>query len=82
VNLETGDDRWVVKLDGRLTASPVISRGVVYVTSEAGELKAVRLTDGRVLFEDRFDVGVQATPLVLDGALFVPLLDGRVRCYR
>lgn len=82
VDLESGDDRWVVRLNGRITASPVISRGVVYAASEDGELIAVRLSNGSVIWQDALQSGLQATPLVVDGSLIVPMLDGRVRCYR
>jgi eukaryotic-like serine/threonine-protein kinase len=82
VDLESGDDRWVLRLNGRITASPVISRGIVYAASEDGELVAVRLSNGRVIWRDTLQAGLQATPLVMDGSLIVPMLDGRIRCYR
>ncbi len=82
VKLDSGDDLWELDLEGHVTGSPIISRGVVYAASETGELVAVSLLDGRVLWRDLLDVGVQGTPLVMGGALYVPLMDGRLRCYR
>jgi eukaryotic-like serine/threonine-protein kinase len=82
LQLDTGDDLWTLQLMGRITASPIISRRVVYVASEAGEILALRLEDGAVLWRESVDCSVQGTPLIMNGALYVPLLDGRVRCYR
>jgi eukaryotic-like serine/threonine-protein kinase len=82
LNLETGDDRWNLKLQDRVTGSPIISKGTVYVTSEAGEIVAVRAKDGLELWRDSIDASIQGTPLAVDGRLIVASLDGRIRSYR
>ncbi|HWG84297.1 MAG TPA: PQQ-binding-like beta-propeller repeat protein [Deinococcales bacterium] len=82
LELATGDDVWEFDLGGRVTASPVVSRGTVYAAGESGEVLAVNAATGAVAWRDRLDGKVQATPLVVDGALLVPLMDGRLRCYR
>ncbi len=82
VNLETGDDIWSLSTQGRITASPIISRSIVYLCSEAGEVLALRLADGKTLWSAQLGSSIQATPLILGGALFVATLDGGIRCYR
>jgi outer membrane protein assembly factor BamB len=54
----------------------------VYVTSEAGEIVAVRAKDGIELWRDEIGVSIQGTPLAVDGRLIVASLDGRIRSYR
>jgi eukaryotic-like serine/threonine-protein kinase len=82
LNLETGDDRWNLKMQDRVTGSPITSKGTVYVTSEAGEIVAVRAKDGFELWRDEIGVSIQGTPLAVDGRLIVASLDGRIRSYR
>jgi eukaryotic-like serine/threonine-protein kinase len=82
LNLETGDDRWNLKMQDRVTGSPITSKGTVYVTSEAGEVVAVRAKDGHELWRDEIGVSIQGTPLAVDGRLIVASLDGRIRSYR
>ena len=73
---------WELEFEGRLTASPIVSRGMLYLASEAGEVRGVQASTGRVLFEDQLEGGVQCTPLMTDGMLIVPSLEGKIRCYR
>ncbi len=82
VDLSTGDDLWSCATKGRITASPIISRGIVYICTEAGEILALRLEDGKIRWSDQIGSGIQATPLVMNGALFVATLGGLVRCYQ
>ncbi len=82
VQLETGDDIWEIKTKGRITASPIISRGMVYICSEAGEILALRLEDGKIMWSEQLNSSIQATPLIINGALFVAMLNGMVRCYQ
>ncbi|MFN3267378.1 MAG: protein kinase domain-containing protein [Deinococcales bacterium] len=81
LSVTTGDELWTHSTTGRLTSSPIISRGVVYVLSEVGELLALRLEDGMVLWSQQLEAGVQATPLVMGGGLFVATLEGQVIGY-
>ncbi|MEY4530218.1 MAG: hypothetical protein RLZZ156_939 [Deinococcota bacterium] len=82
VQLSSGDDLWAVATTGRITASPIISRGIVYVCSEAGEVLALRLEDGKTLWSEQLGSSIQATPLIMNGALFVVTLDGEMRAYQ
>jgi eukaryotic-like serine/threonine-protein kinase len=79
--LETGDELWTVQAKGKLTSSPIISRGVVYLVCEAGELLGLRLEDGVLLWSVQVGTAAQATPLLLDGGLFVATLEGEVQGY-
>jgi eukaryotic-like serine/threonine-protein kinase len=81
LSLETGDELWAVQTSGRLTSSPIVSRGVVYVASETGELLGLRLEDGVPLWTLQLGAALQATPLLLGGGLFVATLEGEVQGY-
>jgi eukaryotic-like serine/threonine-protein kinase len=82
VQLESGDDLWTVQTKGRITASPIISRSIVYVCSEAGEVLALRLEDGKILWSEQLDSSIQATPLIMNGILYVVTLSGELRAYQ
>jgi outer membrane protein assembly factor BamB len=82
LDLERGDDQWSLALDAQITASPIVSSGVVYAVTEAGELCGVSLESGRVLWQEDLGASVQATPLSMGGALYVATMNGRMRCYR
>lgn len=83
LSLATGDDVWATPLGARVTATPILAGGVLYVVTESGELYALDARSGQLLFHDQVSPGpVQASPLVLDETLFVAALDGTVRAYR
>ena len=82
MTLRGGDDLWERQLSGRVTASPVISGGQVYLATEAGELCALSLANGAVLWQTREAVGIQATPLISAGTLYVAFMDGTLKAYR
>ena len=82
VTLRGGDDLWERQLGGRVTASPVISGGQVYLATEAGELCALSLATGALVWQTREAVGIQATPLVSAGTLYVAFMDGTLKAYR
>ncbi len=82
LSLRGGDDLWERQLGGRITASPVIAGGQVYLATEDGELCVLSLKSGRVIWETRVPVGIQATPLVSGGALYVAFMDGTLKAYR
>ena len=83
LSLQTGDDIWATPLGARVTATPILAGGVLYVATETGELHALDARSGRLLFRDRVSSSpIQASPLVLGETLFVAALDGTVRAYR
>ena len=83
LSLQTGDDIWASPLGARVTATPILAGGVLYVATESGELHAFDARSGGLLFRDRVSSSpIQASPLVLGETLFVAALDGTVRAYR
>ena len=82
LRLTDGEDVWEHRLTGRVTASPVVSSGLVFLTSEEGELVALDLPTGATRWIHRETHGVQATPLAADGTLYVAFMNGTLRAYR
>ncbi|THF84876.1 serine/threonine protein kinase [Deinococcus sp. KSM4-11] len=82
LRLSDGEDVWSHTLEGRVTASPVISAGLVFLASEAGELVALDIRTGAPRWLQRERTGVQATPLAADGTLYVAFMNGTLRAYR
>lgn len=82
LRLSDGEDLWSHRMEGRVTASPVISAGMVFLASEAGELRALDVRSGAVRWSHREAQGVQATPLAADGTLYVAFMNGTLRAYR
>jgi outer membrane protein assembly factor BamB len=58
--------------DGNLpdVASPVMSEGLVYYTTDAGEVACHDLKDGKLLWIKEFDNGYYASPIIVDGRLY------------
>jgi alcohol dehydrogenase (cytochrome c) len=78
---------------GVITATPVISRGVVYVQDMESNVSALRARDGRVLWRRRFNAGTPGpNGLAIDGAsvfgstdtsvFALATADGRTRWWR
>ncbi|GGB61728.1 serine/threonine-protein kinase [Deinococcus soli (ex Cha et al. 2016)] len=82
LGLKDGEDLWTHRMQGRVTASPVISAGLVFLASEDGELCALDVRSGAVRWTHRESTGVQATPLAADGTLYVAFMNGTLRAYR
>ncbi|MFC4637589.1 PQQ-binding-like beta-propeller repeat protein [Deinococcus hohokamensis] len=82
LRLSDGEDLWAHTMRGRVTASPVISAGLVFLASEEGELSALDVRSGEVRWAHQEAHGVQATPLVADGTLYVAFMNGTLRAYR
>lgn len=82
LRLADGEDVWTHTLEGRLTASPVVSAGLVFLASEEGELVALDVRSGAVRWSRREREGVQATPLAAGGTLYVAFMNGTLRAYR
>ncbi len=82
LRLEDGEDLWAHPMEGRVTASPVISAGMVFLASEDGVITALDIRTGAIRWIQRERTGVQATPLAADGTLYVAFMDGILRAYR
>ena len=83
LSLASGDDVWEQRLSDRVTATPIIAGGVVYVVTESGQLLAFDARSGKQLFHDVVTHGpIQASPMSLGDTLVVAAVDGTVQAYR
>ncbi|MFD2609587.1 PQQ-binding-like beta-propeller repeat protein [Deinococcus taklimakanensis] len=82
LRLSDGEELWTHTMKGRVTASPVISAGLVFLASEDGELAALDARTGAPRWLRQEREGVQATPLAADGTLYVAFMNGTLRAYR
>lgn len=82
LSLATGDDVWDYALASRVTATPVVAAGRLYIVTEDGQLIVLDALSGALLFEDSVTLGpIQASPLVLNEQVIVAALDGTVKAY-
>ena len=75
----TGYERWTVPIAAKVTAPIVWERGLVVLAVEAGDLVAVRASDGQLVW--RRMLGAPTTHLPASGGfgvLYVSLSDGRI----
>ncbi|MDX2005753.1 MAG: serine/threonine-protein kinase [Meiothermus sp.] len=77
LDIETGDERWALEV-GKVTAALSLAHGIVYVTTEGGQVLAVEAETGRLLFEASGLGPIQAPPLPYRGALYVATLSGKL----
>lgn len=63
-----------------LLSSPTISGDVVYIGSGDGNLYAIRISDGKVLWQHDFGVPVLSTPTISGNCLFVCTATGTIYC--
>ena len=64
-------------------ASPVISAGLVYIATDAGEIVCHDLTTGELVWQHEFDDGYYASPLVAENKLYVvDRVQGLFRVYK
>ncbi len=83
LTLQSGDDVWAHPLTARVTATPIIAGGVLYLTTEAGDLLALDARSGELLFEENVALSpIQTSPLALGSTVVVAALDGTIKAYR
>ncbi|MCD6386026.1 PQQ-binding-like beta-propeller repeat protein [Candidatus Sumerlaeota bacterium] len=63
-----------------LLSSPVISGDLVFIGSGSGSLYAIRISDGKVLWQHDFGVPVLSTPAISGNCLFTCTSTGTVFC--
>ena len=75
----SGQDRWSTVLESAVTAPLVLDSGLLIAMTAAGEVVALRATDGQVMWRRSVGAG-SAHPAVAsgDGALYVSLSDSRL----
>ncbi len=59
--------------DGDFTGTPVVSGGVAFVGSNGGVVRAIRASNGHVLWKSRLPAGINGSLAVAGGSVFVPL---------
>jgi outer membrane protein assembly factor BamB len=79
LSITTGQPVWTDALGGHV-AAPVFAAGAVYATSSSGRVEAVDQSNGTVLWQDTFSVGIPAGPSLNRTAhvLVVGLANGNV----
>lgn len=70
VDLETGEERWSYRTEGKVRSTPVVDVGLVYFGSWDGHVYALDVVSGTLVW--RFDTGgiVQGAPAVGAGMVF------------
>lgn len=74
----TGEERWRVRLGGRMASSPAIVDGLVLFATLGGDLMALRSDDGSQAWSIPLGAPSESSPLVVDDSVFVATLAGRV----
>src|SRR5262245_42750964 len=79
LDVSTGDKRWVSALDEPVTAPPIWDAGWLVVTSEGGEVRAMRTENGEIAWRRTLGAASRHAAARATGALLVLVLDdGRV----
>ena len=75
LDLATGEKRWSFAAKSKTIGSPVIAGTVVYVMFRDGHLRALDITRGKKLWEDRFPEPSRAgsSPAICEGRLYIAL---------
>ena len=74
----TGRARWRIPVPGGLSAPPLVERGWVIAVSRAGDVLALRASDGEVVWTRTLGAAASARPVGTATGVYVPLVDGRV----
>ena len=78
LNAATGEPRWIAKLSGPPDTAPSIAEGRVFAHDDKGNLTAIALTDGAILWTVNKESGFNAAPIIADGAVFSATENGSV----
>ncbi len=74
VNPKTGEELWLLRLDGPFAASPVIADGKAFIVNEKGRAFVLGLNNDKapeVLAANDLDETILATPTVANGAVYL-----------
>ncbi len=71
---------WQFEADGPLRSSPVVSGGIVVISSQKGTIYGLSLADGKQAWKYRADDGIIASPAIADGSLYVASMRGTLYC--
>ncbi len=71
-SLQDGKDQWQLRLSGSFWATPVYAGGHLYCINDGGQAQVVKLGEKpEIVARNDFGQGVQGSPAVADGALYV-----------
>jgi PQQ-like domain/PQQ enzyme repeat len=85
--IDSPDDKplplWVARLGVRITASPALANGVLYLVAEGGDISrgtffALDTATGEVLIQTGMRSTVHSSPIVADGKVFIAVDDGDI----
>ena len=72
LDAKDGSEKWVQRVDGPFSASPVIADGKLYVVSEGGKTTVLKLGDKpEVLATNPVGETVLCTPAISGGAIYL-----------
>ena len=66
-----GDVRWSFPADDTVEVAPVVSGGLVYISSGRGQVYALDGHDGNLIWQEQLDSNASAAVAIHDGKLFV-----------
>jgi len=73
IDLETGTRKWVLRVGGNFSTSPLYANGLLYLCSEEGVTKIIdpHLKKPRVVKANRLDGSIKASPAVVGSDLLI-----------
>ena len=78
-NISDGSQKWMFTADGAIMAQPLVEDGVIYLGVLNKVLYALNENDGSVRWRfEAVDSWFWATPVLVDGKVYAPNLDGNV----
>lgn len=81
IDLTSGEHLWpaaTVTAERPISTPPVVAGDTVYISSEDGVVRAVDAKTGETLWQWQTGLHVRATPVVVNGAVFIAAGDGYV----
>jgi len=82
VDLETGEEVWHVRMSRGVWATPAINpdKNAIYVGCANGDLSALSMDDGGLIWKRDLYSRIWSSPVVTDGVVLVGVRDGRFWC--
>jgi polyvinyl alcohol dehydrogenase (cytochrome) len=78
-DLRTGRELWNVRLGAQIRAGAAVANGIAYVPYKAGDIAAIRVSDGKLLTAKHFGGAFgPSSPVVVGGTLYVSNVYGWV----
>jgi outer membrane protein assembly factor BamB len=78
LNASTGTLLWSYDTGGAVFSSPAVANGIVYVSSDGGDLDALNAITGAKLWSYTTGGPVTSSPAVADGVVYIGSSDGNV----